>query len=676
MPLVKLIPSLKRVLLGRAMRSEQLGDTLLPKRLALPVFASDALSSNAYATEEILKVLALGGLAYIHFTPYIAGAVVFIYFIVVMSYRQNVHAYPSGGGDYEVVSTNLGQRAGVFVASALLIDYVLTVAVSISSAVANIASAIPSVADHAVGLAIALIVVITAMNLRGVRESGVAFAVPTYLFMFSVFLMIGVALWRYSQGEVMLAESANWTVRAEETFSGAALIFLLARSFSSGTTALTGIEAISNGVPAFQKPKSKNAATTLAMLGAIAMTMFGGITWLAVQTQVKVTEHDDSLIGLPAGQHQKTVIAQIGSAVFEHFPIGFYLITATTALILALAANTAFNGFPVLGSILARDGFAPRQLHTRGDRLAFSNGIITLASLAIILVVIYQAKVGALIQLYILGVFVSFTLSQLGMIKHWTRYLKTEEDEKARRSMYTSRVINGIGFVMTGTVLIIVLATKFTHGAWIVCVMMPALYALMMSIRKHYDQVAQELRLPDDAKSTLPSRVHAVVTVSRVHKATWKAVAFARASRPAFLEAITVNVDHQATDELFAEWEKRKIPIPLRALDSPFREITRPIVEYVKSINPGDNDIVIVYVPEYVVGTFWERILHNQSALRLKARLHFIPGVIIASVPYVLESGELKQEQIENQAAGAARRGQPNSQKSESTLRDEFEQNK
>jgi len=676
MPLVKLIPSLKRVLLGRAMRSEQLGDTLLPKRLALPVFASDALSSNAYATEEILKVLALGGLAYIHFTPYIAAAVVFIYFIVVMSYRQNVHAYPSGGGDYEVVSTNLGQRAGVFVASALLIDYVLTVAVSISSAVANIASAIPSVADHAVGLAIALIVIITAMNLRGVRESGVAFAVPTYLFMFSVFLMIGVALWRYSQGEVMLAESATWTVRAEETFSGAALIFLLARSFSSGTTALTGIEAISNGVPAFQKPKSKNAATTLAMLGAIAMTMFGGITWLAVQTQVKVTEHDDSLIGLPAGQHQKTVIAQIGSAVFEHFPIGFYLITATTALILALAANTAFNGFPVLGSILARDGFAPRQLHTRGDRLAFSNGIITLASLAIILVVIYQAKVGALIQLYILGVFVSFTLSQLGMIKHWTRYLKTEEDEKARRSMYTSRVINGIGFVMTGTVLIIVLATKFTHGAWIVCVMMPALYALMMSIRKHYDQVAQELRLPDDAKSTLPSRVHAVVTVSRVHKATWKAVAFARASRPAFLEAITVNVDQQATDELFAEWEKRKIPIPLRALDSPFREITRPIVEYVKSINPGDNDIVIVYVPEYVVGTFWERILHNQSALRLKARLHFIPGVIIASVPYVLESGELKQEQIENQAAGAARRGQPNSQKSESALRDEFEQNK
>ncbi len=674
MSLVKLIPSVKRILLGRAMRSEQLGDTLLPKRLALPVFASDALSSNAYATEEILKVLALGGLAYIHFTPYIAAAVVFIYFVVVASYRQNVHAYPSGGGDYEVVATNLGQRAGVFVASALLIDYVLTVAVSISSAVANIASAIPSVADHATSLAVVFIIVITAMNLRGVRESGSAFAVPTYLFMFSVFLMIGVALWRFSRGDVMLAESAAWTVQAEQTFSGAALIFLLARSFSSGTTALTGIEAISNGVPAFQKPKSKNAATTLLMLGIIAMSMFSGITWLAVQTQVKVTEHDEMLIGLPEGEYQKTVIAQIGATVFEYFPIGFYLITATTALILALAANTAFNGFPVLGSILARDGYAPRQLHTRGDRLAFSNGIITLAMLAIILVVIYQAKVGALIQLYILGVFVSFTLSQLGMTKHWTRHLKNETDPSERRSMYTSRIVNGIGFTMTGTVLVIVLITKFTHGAWIVCVMMPALYFLMISIRKHYDKVAVELKLPDDAKSTLPSRVHAVVTVSKVHKATWKAVAFARASRPAFLEAITVNVDQNTTDELFAEWEKRNIPIPLRVLDSPYREITRPIVEHIKSINSGDNDIVIVYVPEYVVGTFWERVLHNQSALRLKARLHFIPGVIIASVPYVLESAEIKKEQIEHQAAGSVRRAQPNATQSDKSVRDEFGQ--
>ncbi len=654
------------------MRSEQLGDTLLPKRLALPVFASDALSSNAYATEEILKVLALGGLTYMHFSPFIAAAVVLIYFVVVASYRQNVHAYPSGGGDYEVVATNLGQRAGVFVASALLIDYVLTVAVSISSAVANIASAVPSVADHATGLAITLIIVITAMNLRGVRESGVAFAVPTYLFMFSVFLMLGVALWRFAHGDVMLAESAEWTVRVEDTFSGAALVFLLARSFSSGTTALTGIEAISNGVPAFKKPKSKNAATTLLLLGAIAMAMFSGITWLAVQTQVKVTEHDESLIGLPTGQHQKTVIAQIGATVFEHFPIGFYLITATTALILALAANTAFNGFPVLGSILARDGFMPRQLHTRGDRLAFSNGIITLATLAILLVAIYQAKVGALIQLYILGVFVSFTLSQLGMIRHWTRFLRTEEDPNVRKSMFTSRIVNGIGFVLTGSVLIIVLLTKFTHGAWIVCVMMPTLYLLMISIRRHYDKVALELQLPDDAKSTLPSRVHAIVTVSKVHKATWQAVAFARASRPAFLEAVTVNVDQSATEELFAEWEKREIPIPLRALDSPFREITRPILEHIESINRGDNDIVIVYVPEYVVGTYWERILHNQSALRLKARLHFMPGVIIASVPYVLQSGEQKKEQIEHQAAGAVRRGQPTESSAEQAIQKEF----
>jgi hypothetical protein len=271
-----------------------------------------------------------------------------------------------------------------------------------------------------------------------------------------------------------------------------------------------------------------------------------------------------------------------------------------------------------------------------------------------------------------LGVFVSFTLSQLGMIKHWTRNLNSETDLAQRRKMLFSRVVNGIGFIMTGTVLIIVLITKFTHGAWIVCIMMPALYWLMISIRNHYDNVAVELQLPDTAKSTLPSRVHAVVTVSKVHKATWQAVAFARASRPAFLEAVTVNVDQSATNELFAEWERRAIPIPLRVLDSPFREITRPIVDHIKNISTGDNDIVIVYVPEYVVGTFWERILHNQSALRLKARLHFIPGVIIASVPYVLMSGELKKEQMEHLAAGSVRRGQPNAQESENVVSKEF----
>ncbi|MEY4348118.1 MAG: hypothetical protein RIS43_537, partial [Actinomycetota bacterium] len=456
------------------------------------------------------------------------------------------------------------------------------------------------------------------------------------------------------------------------TFAGGALIYLLARSFSSGTTALTGIEAISNGVPAFKKPKSTNAAKTLLMLGLIATSMFSGLTWLSVKLGVQVTESNEALIGLPEGQQQKTVIAQVANAVFSDFHAGFIFITATTALILALAANTAFNGFPVLGSILARDGYLPRQLHTRGDRLAFSNGIFTLAGLAIILVVIYKADVSKLIQLYILGVFVSFTLSQLGMIRHWTRLLKTEGNAAERSKMYRSRIINAIGFVMTGAVLFIVLITKFTHGAYIVCIAMPLLYLLMQGIKRHYDKVSEELAVSPDEKSTLPSRVHAVVPVSKIHKATLRAINYARASRPTVLEAITVNVDQASTDALMREWEERKIPVTLRVLDSPYREITRPILDYVQSLRAQSSDIVIVYVPEYVVGRWWEQLLHNQSALRLKSRLLFTKGVIVASVPYQMASSTEVGQRADHQAAGAVRRGQPDSQRAEDTIKREF----
>ena len=373
---------LKRLFLGRALRSERMGDTLLPKRIALPVFASDALSSNAYATQEILLVLSLGGYSLYSYGPWIAAMVVVIYFTVVASYRQNVHAYPSGGGDYEVVSHNLGPNWGVFVASALLIDYVLTVAVSISAAVANLGSTIPFVDKHNVWFAVGFIIVITLLNLRGVKESGAFFAIPVYFFVASIVVMIGFAIVEMAMGQTLRAESADWTIVAENTFTGAALVFLVARAFSSGTTALTGIEAVANGVPAFRKPKSKNAATTLLLLGVISMTMFVGITWLALKTEVKVTEFDSDLIGLPPGEPQKTVIVQIADAVFHHSHIGVLVIALATATILALAANTAFNGFPVLGSVLARDGYLPRQLHTRGDRLAFSNGILSLAALA------------------------------------------------------------------------------------------------------------------------------------------------------------------------------------------------------------------------------------------------------------------------------------------------------
>lgn len=638
---VPISDGLKRLFFGRALRSDRLSDSLLPKRIALPVFASDALSSNAYATQEILLVLSLGGASFYAFGGWIAAAVVLVYFTVVASYRQNVHAYPSGGGDYEVVATNLGQNWGIFVGSALLIDYVLTVAVSISSAIANLGSVIPVIAEHSVWWAVGSIVVITLLNLRGIRESGSLFAIPTYFFIASIFIMIGVAIFKMATGANLEAESANWEVVPEASFAGAALIFLVARSFSSGTTALTGIEAVANGVPSFRKPKSKNAATTLLMLGLISTTMFAGITWLALKTRVQVTEFDRDLIGLPDGQSQKTVIVQVASAVFGNFEIAVLVISLSTALILALAANTAFNGFPVLGSILARDGYLPRQLHTRGDRLAFSNGILMLAGLAVVLVVIYQANVTNLIQLYIIGVFVSFTLSQLGMIKHWNRHLRAETVPAERRKMFRSRAINSVGFLMTGSVLVIVLVTKFTKGAWIVVVAMPLIFLLMRAIRRHYDRVAVELVTTDEDKITLPTRVHALVLVSKIHKPTLRALAYARATRPSVLEAITVNVDPDETRSLEVEWERRAIPVTLKVLDSPYREITRPIIDYVRRLRSDNpNDVVTVYVPEYVVGHWWEQILHNQSALRLKSRLLFMPGVMMTSVPWQLESSE------------------------------------
>lgn len=642
---------LKRFFVGRALRSERLGETMLPKRIALPVFASDALSSNAYATQEILLVLSLGGFSLYQYGPWIALAVVVIYFTVIASYRQNVHAYPSGGGDYEVVTKNLGPNWGVFVASALLIDYVLTVAVSISAAVANLGSIIPFVEMHNVWFAVGFIVIITLLNLRGVKESGAFFAIPVYFFIFSIFAMILWAMFEmFVLGETLLAESAGWEIVAENSFTGLALAFLLARALSSGTTALTGIEAVANGVPAFREPKSKNAATTLLLLGVISMTMFAGITWLALKTQVKIAESTDQLIGIPEGQSQKTVIVQIADAVFHHSSIPVLLIAVVTALILALAANTAFNGFPVLGSVLARDGYLPRQLHTRGDRLAFSNGILTLAGLAALLVIAYQADVSGLIQLYIIGVFVSFTLSQLGMVRHWNRHLRDETDSRERARMHRSRAINAFGLVMTGTVLVIVLVTKFTHGAWIVVVAMPVIYLIMKAIHGHYERVRNEMMTFGDAKVTLPARVHVIVLVSKIHKPTLRALAYARASRPTVLEAVTVDVDPEETRVLREEWERQQIPVTLKILASPYREITRPVLDYVRALRTENpQDLVTVFIPEYVVGHWWEQLLHNQSALRLKSRLLFTPGVMVTSVPWQLESSELLREREERE---------------------------
>ena len=633
--------SVKRLLLGRALRSDKLGDTLLPKRIALPVFASDALSSNAYATQEILLVLSISGLVYLNSSIWVALSVAFVMGVVVMSYRQNVHAYPSGGGDYEVVTTNLGKKPGLVVASALMVDYVMTVAVSISAAKDNISSAIPFFANHGVALTIGLIVLLTVLNLRGVKESGTLFAIPTYAFIFSIALMVIWAGFQLSQGVELKAESADWTIRAEQSLTGLALIFLFARAFSSGCTALTGVEAISNGVPAFRKPKSKNAATTLLLLGLISSTMFLSITYLAMKTGVKVAEHSENLIGLPEGQVQKTVIVQIAQATFGNFFIGTLIIAAVTALILVLAANTAFNGFPVLGSILAQDKYLPRQLHNRGDRLAFSNGIIFLSLAAILIVYAFDASVTRLIQLYILGVFTSFTLGQLGMIKHWNKLIAVSKDTAEKNKMIRSRIINSIGFLLTSTVLVIVLVTKFTHGAWMVVVAVPLLMAIMSSIFYYYKKVSNELTLTDDSMQVLPSRVHGIVLVSKMHKPTMRAIYYARATRPSTLEAITVRASDKETDELVKQWQSLEIPVPLKVLDSPFREVTKPILDYVKSIRrQSPRDAISIFIPQYVVGHWWEQLLHNQSAIRLKSRLLFTPGVMVVSVPWQLMSSE------------------------------------
>ncbi|WP_436527153.1 APC family permease [Actinoplanes sp. HUAS TT8] len=633
----------KRLLLGRPFRSDKLQHTLLPKRIALPVFASDALSSVAYAPDEILLTLSIAGASAFAISPWVTLAVAVVMVTVVASYRQNVHAYPSGGGDYEVATVNLGPRAGLGVASALLVDYILTVAVSVSSGVNNLGSVVPWVADNRVGVAIAAVALLTALNLRGLREAGVAFAVPTYLFIIVILGMIATGLFRiFILGQDLRAPSAGLVISAEEHhLTSFAFVFLLLRTFSSGCAALTGVEAISNGVPAFKPPKSKNAATTLLLLGGLAIVMLAGIVLLARMTHLQYVEDPTTqIVSNPGFYEQKTVTAQLAQTVFGSGSFLFLLTGAITALILFLAANTAFNGFPVLGSILAQDRYLPRQFHTRGDRLAFSNGIVFLAGAAMVLIVAFGAETTRLIQLYIVGVFVSFTLSQGGMIRHWNRLLKIQRDPERRRRMIRSRAINAFGMGLTGAVLIVVLITKFLLGAWIAIAAMILFYVLMLAIHKHYTRVAEELQ-PTEERPVLPSRNHAVILVSKVHQPTLRAVAYAQATRPDTITAVTVNVDDKDTRAIQAEWERRELPVQLTVIDSPYREITKPIIDYVKGVRRASpRDVVTVFVPEYVVGRWWENLLHNQSALRIKGRLLFEPGVMVTSVPWQLRSSQ------------------------------------
>jgi amino acid transporter len=630
------VGAVSRLLVGKPLRSDRLGETLLPKRLALPVFCSDPLSSVAYATEQIVLVLGLGGLALLHLTAWLAAAVVLLLLIVVASYRQTCHAYPNGGGAYAVSRANLGEDASLVAAASLLIDYVLTVAVSVVAGVAAITSAVPALADHAVSLSLGFVVLLTAANLRGVKESGRAFAIPTYGFVLAIYAMLLVAFAKLAFGAGITAESAHYQVRQVTETGGLLTVFLVLRAFASGCTALTGVEAVSNGVPGFEPPKSRNAAATLLIMGVLATTMFAGITALALFAHVHMAENTSALVGFH-GETQRTALSQIARATFGD-GAAFFLLQGFTAAILILAANTAFNGFPVLSSLLGRDGYLPRQLSQRGDRLVFSNGIVLLAAVASLLIVIFNAEVTRLIQLYILGVFLSFTLSQSGMVRHWARELRADGTSATeRRAIRRKQAINALGAGATGLVFVIVLLTKFAQGAWIVVIAAPILFAGMKAVAQHYRHLSEEL-VPAASGVALPEEVHAVVPVSNLLMPTLRALAFAQATAPATLRAVKVSAEDTA-DPLPAEWEQRGVPVPLVVIESPYRETVRPLLQYVRQLRrdyPGD--VISIIIPEYVVPHWWQNLLHNQTALRLKARLLFEPSVTVTSVPWVLGS--------------------------------------
>jgi amino acid transporter len=567
----------------------------------------------------------------LHLTPWLGATVVVLLVIVVASYRQTCFAYPNGGGAYAVSRENLGENASLVAASALLIDYVLTVAVSVVAGVAAITTAVPSLARHAVALSLVFVVLLSVMNLRGVRESGRAFALPTYGFVAAVYAMLLVGFAKIAWGSGVTAESAGYGLRHVAHTGGLFTVFLVLRAFASGCTALTGVEAVSNGVPAFKPPKSRNAASTLVVMGVLAITMFAGITALAIVSHVHVAASPGDLVGAPAGAVQRTAIGQIGLATFGD-SLPFYLLQGFTAAILVLAANTAFNGFPVLASLLGRDEFLPHQLAHRGDRLVFSNGIVLLAAISAVLIVAFNAQVDRLIQLYILGVFLSFTLSQWGMVRHWSR-------EAARGTgVRRKQLLNGTGAVVTGLVFAIVLVTKFAAGAWIVVLAAPLLFAAMKAVSAHYRQVRLELA-PRASGVALPARVHTVVLVSNLLAPTLRALAFAQAGSPESVRAVQVAAEAD-DDTLASEWEERGVPVPLVVIESPYRETVRPVRQYVRQLrreHPGD--VISIVIPEYVVEHWWQQLLHNQTALLLKTRLRLEPSVAVTSVPWVLGNG-------------------------------------
>jgi amino acid transporter len=632
--------TLKRLLVGKAKKTAQALHERLSKKTGLAVFASDALSSTAYASEEILLVLAVayafGQANALNYVVPITLVIAVVLTIVAISYRQTIYAYPSGGGAYIVAKENLGTTPGLVAAGALLVDYVLTVSVSISAGVAAITSAAQGTSwawlnDHRIFLCLALITLIAFANLRGVRESGALFAGPTYSFVFSFLFMVGYGIIHYFVDPGAQAPVPTEDLKLAEGYSLQPLtLFLLLGAFSNGCVALTGTEAISNGIPAFKQPESRNAATTLSWMAALLATMFIGTSIMAYLYQVHPSENE-------------TVISQFARLIFTG-PMGwfYYVIQGTTALILVLAANTSFADFPRLASLLARDRFMPRQFATRGDKLVFSNGIIILAIFSGVLIVAFGGDTSRLIPLYAVGDFLSFTLSQSGMVRHWWKLRRIQVDgqqDKPAESAHWKKsiVINALGCFATLVVLIVLVITKFLHGAWIVVVLIPLLVAMFRAIHRHYIDVASQLTT-EGMEGLRPIRHEVIVPVSGIHRGVLRALQYARTIAPDHVTALYINVDDDATQKLREKWSNWVDGIELVVIASPYRSLIGPLSRYVdRRMTAHPEQMVTVVLPEFVPARWWQHLLHNQSSLMLKGALLFKPNVIVTSVPYHLK---------------------------------------
>ena len=609
MPEVGVLSQLKRVILGQPIPSHLAHHERLSRFTGLAVLSSDPLSSVAYATEEILRVLILVGVGALSVASPIAFVIASILAVVAFSYRQTIYACPDGGGAYIVARDNLGEMPALTAAAALLIDYVLTVAVSIAAGVAAVTSAFPEWHFNRVEIALGFLLVLMLGNLRGVRESARIFALPTYFFIVSVLAMIAVGAWRVWSGAVQPVVAAD-PIHA----TGAPLtLLLLLTAFSNGCTAMTGVEAVSNGVPAFRPPESRNAAATVVTMAVVSIAMFVGITLLARAYEIQPSD-------------QETVVSQITRGVFGGRGVPYYLVQAATMLILVLAANTAYADFPRLASILARDRHLPRQLMTQGDRLAFSNGIIGLSVFAAMLLVAYGGDTHALIPLYMIGVFISFTVSQAGMVVHWRRLRGP--------GWKASACINGCGAVVTGIVLLVVVITKSHEGAWIVLLLIPMHVVFFRVTRRHYELVARQLSLKGWAASRRSNTV--LVPISGVHRAVVHAIEYAKALSPD-VRAVYVNLDPKVTSRLRSEWQEWGQGVSLVILETPYRSLMAPLLDYIEQVDAERlNTFVTIVLPEFIPARWWHHLFHNQSALLIKGALLFRPNTVVTSVPFHL----------------------------------------